>query len=296
MSTHPSPTVNPAITPGSPGVSFGRSADGMLVALVGDNAYAMAPAHDGRHFLGSGWRIARPMPEWTRADFFGHGGDLADEDAFRTKILEQAEHQRERQALGRREIAAGAHTPWGISQGATTYAEGITAHSTAGHGGFKLSADRNRRVAPMLRAAGGFYEEDECWAIVAFTFPHLFTTFERRHAERTIKDSWPDAWESISGSILPPGESRTKDQRAFEAKHAADWIVVSAITSDQEKGFVECVATPGGRRSSGTKERRFLVPSAEYAIGRFGFVIDPDRHSVYDGPSSFAGWQGRSSP
>lgn len=293
MSTHPSPNANRAITPGSPGVSFGRSADGMLVALVGDNAYAMAPTRDGRYLLASGWRIARPMPAWIRSDFFGHGGNLADEAAFRAEMLEQAEHQRERLALGRREIAGGADTPWGISQGATVYAEGITAHSTAGHGGFKLSADRNRRVAPMLRAAVGWYEEDECWAIVAFTFPHLFTAFERRHAERTIKDSWPDVWESISGSILEPGESRTKDQRAFEAEHAADWIVISAITSDQEKGFVECVATPGGKRASGTEERRFLVPSAEFDVGQFGFVIDPDCHRVYDGPSSFVRWQGR---
>src|SRR5690606_27765853 len=85
VSTHPSPNANRAITPGSPGVSFGRTADGMLVALVGDNAYAMAPARDGRHFLASGWRIARPMSAWIRSDFFGHGGDLADEAAFRAK-------------------------------------------------------------------------------------------------------------------------------------------------------------------------------------------------------------------
>ena len=43
-------------------------------------------------------------------------------------------------------------------------------------------------------------------------------------------------------------------------------------------------------------ERRFLVPSAEYNVGRFGFVIDPDRHAAYDGPSSFmVGKEGRDS-
>jgi len=220
---------------------------------------------------------------------------LADEAAFRAKVLELAQHQEERRQLGRRDIPGGAHTPWGLSQGGTVYAEGVTSHSTAGHGGFKLSAERNRRVHPTFRAAGGWYEEDECWAIVAFTLPHLFTAFERRHAERTVKDSWPDAWETIFGTILGPGESRTKDQRAFENEHATDWIVVSAITSDQQKGFVECIATPGGKRG-GTEERRFLVPTDEYHVRRIGFVIDPDRHSVYDGPSSFVGWQGRGSP
>lgn len=147
----------------------------------------------------------------------------------------------------------------------------------------------------MLRATDGFYEEDECWAIVAFTFPHLFTAFERRCAERTMKDGFPDAWEAITSNVLEEGESRKKDERAFLQKHAADWIVVSAITSEHKQGFVECIATPGGRRSSGTEERRFLVPSAEYDIGRFGFVIDPEHHAVYCGSSSFVGWPRRAS-
>lgn len=283
-------------TPDSPEASFGHSAHGMPVALVGDNAYAMAPRRDGGYYLVTGWRIARPMAEWTHADFYGHCCQLADENAFRAKVLDQAQHHREVQALGRRDIPGGAHTPWGWSQGGTLYAEGIVAHSTAGHGGFDLSAERNRQVHPMLRDAGGWYEEDECWAIVAITFPHLFTALERRHAERTVKDSWPDAWEAIFGTRLTPGESRTKDQRAFEAEHATDWIVVSAIRSGQQPGFVECVATLGGKRGTDTEERRFLVPAAEYDIGRFGFVIDPDRHAVYAGPSRFVGWQGRGSP
>lgn len=282
--------------PDSSGISFGHSADGMPVALIGDHSYAMAPGWDGRHYLVSGWRIARPMAEWTRSDFHGQGGELADEAAFRAKVLEQAEHSHEKHGLGRREIRGGANTPWGVSQGATVYAEGVTAHSTAGHGGFKLSAERNRQVHPTLRVTGGWYEEDAEWAIVAITFPHLFTAFERRGADRTIKDSWPDAWEAIFGTILAPGESRLKDQRVFGAEHANDWIVVSAIKSEQQSGFVECVATPGGRRGVGTEERRFLVSAGEYNIGRFGFVIDLDRHAVYAGPSSFVGWQGRRSP
>lgn len=278
---------------GFPGVSFGVSADGVTVALVGDHAYAMVPARDGKHFLASGWRMRRPMPEWTREDFYGHHGELADLAAFRAAVLERAEHQRELTSLTRRHAHVTTSTPWGPSQGATFYAEDIVFHSTAGHGGFQLSSARNAKVHPMLRAAGGWYEEDEAWAIVAITFPHLFTAFERRCAERTLKDSWPDAWEKIFGTVLQPGESRTKDQRAFERKHINDWIVVSAITSEHEKGFVEVVATPGGRRGEGTEERRFLVPSQEYGVGRFGFVIDVDRHAVYCGPSSFIGWQGR---
>lgn len=266
--------------PAFPEVEFGRSADGFAVARVADSALAMLRGHDGRHFLAYGWRIGRPLAEWRRSDFYGHSGDLADEDAFRTKVAENAEHQRERKALGRVEEYSRAHTPWGASQGARIYADGVVSHSTAGHGGFKLSAERNRQVDPMLRSRGGWYEEDAEWAIVALTFPHLFTSYERCSAERTIKDSWPDAWETIFGTILQPGESYEKDRRAFEAAHAADWIVISAITSNRKKGFVECVATLGGKRGSTVEEQRFLVPSAEYKVGRFGFVIDPDRHAV----------------
>jgi hypothetical protein len=296
MSALSSSNPNPDLTPGSPGVSFGRSADDMLVALVGEAAFAMVCGREGKYYLATGWRIARPIPEWTRDDFYGHGGQLADEMAFRAKVMENAEHQREKHALGRKDIHSSANTPWGPSQGATVYAEGVTAHSTAGHGGFRLSGERNRKVHPMLRAVGGWYEEDEYWAIVAITFPHFFTALERRHAECTIKDSFPDAWETITGHRLKPGESRTKDERTFVLRHANDWIVISAIASEHAKGFVECVATPGGKRGAGTEERRFLVPVAEYDVGRFGFVIDPDRHVVYSGPSSFVGWQGRCSP
>ena len=280
-------------TPGYPGVSFGRTADDLLAALVGEHAFACVPTRDGRHYLVTGWRIRRPMSEWSRDDFYGHSGELADENAFQTKILEQAEHQRETKALARREERSAASTPWGPSQGATVYADGVVFHSTAGHGGFLLSAEYNSKVHPSLCVSGGIYEEDEAWAIVAFTFPHLFTSFEGRCAAKTMKDSFPDAWEAITGTVLQPGESRKKDERAFHAKHADDWIVVSAITSDQQPGFTEVIATPGGKRGQESEERRFLVLSDEYHVGRFGFVIDPERHAFYGGPSSFVSWQGR---
>ena len=150
-----------------------------------------------------------------------------------------------------------------------------------------------RKVHALLRAEVGWYGEDCGWAIVAITFPDLFARFERRCAGRSVRDSWPDAWETIFGVVLAPGESHEKDRRAFHELHAENWIVVSAIASGQQKGFVECVATPGGRLGEGTEERRFLVPADEYAVGRFGFVINPIRHAVYGGPSSFLGWQGR---
>ena len=80
-----------------------------------------------------------------------------------------------------------------------------------------------------------------------------------------------------------------RDRRAFEREHADDWIVIAAIRSDPEPGFVECVVAKGGDRSS-RAVRRYLVPSDEYCIGRFGFVINESRHRLYEGPSTFVGW------
>ncbi|WP_352901276.1 hypothetical protein [Mesorhizobium sp. M1340] len=209
-------------TSGFPGVTFGRSADGLCVALVGEHGFAMAPARDGRHYLVTGWRIRRPMAEWTRSDFYGHAGELADEAAFRAHVEANALHQHQRAALGRREIHSRAHTPWGTSQGATVYAEGVVAHSTASHGGFHLSAERNRKVQPMLRADGGWYEEDCHWAAVAQAFPELFTDFEKACAETTIRDWYPDAWEAIRERVLEPGQTAKKDERALFEKHTDD--------------------------------------------------------------------------
>lgn len=282
-------------TPGYPGASFGRSADGFPVALVGETAFAMLPARGGRHFLATGWRIRPPMTEWTRSDFFGHAGELADDAAFREHVEENARHQRQRAALGRREIHSRAHTPWGTSQGATVYADGVTCHSTASHGGFHLTVERNRKVHAMLRANGGYYEEDCHWAAVALTFPELFTDFENACAQRTIRDWYPDAWEAIHNKVLEPGQSSKKDEVAFYERHVDDWIAVSAIRSEHQPGFTEVVAALGGDRAGARGTRRYIVPSHEYGIdgGRFGFVIDVARYRVYDGPSSFMGWQRR---
>ena len=271
------------ITPASlarplPVVEFGRSADDLLVARVGDTAFAMVPTRQGRHFLATGWRLSRPLDTWKRDDFYGHSGDVADEAGFRVLVAETAEHQRERVALGRREIASRVHTPWGPSQGATIYGEGVLCHSTAGHGGFQLVPEQNDRVHLLLRSSSGFYEEDAEWAAVAQALPGLFTGYESRLADETLRNHWPDAWEAIHGRSLQSGESRARDRQIFERQHAGDWIVIAAVGSDRFPGFVETTATPGGQRGSGVDRRRFLIPSAEYEPGLFGFVIDSTRH------------------
>lgn len=289
----PTPQTAGPSTPDTSGVEFGQSADGLAVARIGDLAFAMVPGRDGQYFLSSAWQVPRPLADLTRGDFYSHHGRIEDEPAFRARMFEQAENSRELLRLARRPARIHCNTPWGPSQGATIYAEGVVSHTTAGHGGFKLSAERNARVHPMLCRDSGFYEEDAEWAIVALTFPDLFTVFERKCADKTIPDCWPDAWEAILGEFLAPGESMEKDRRAFEQQHANDWVVISALCSNHHPGMTEVIATRGGRRDHGVEERRFLVLSVDYQAGRFGFVIDETRHAAFDGPSSFASWNGR---
>lgn len=276
--------------PAAPGVSFAQTCEGLLVAKVGDNAFAMVPGASGSFFVASAWRLRDPMEQWKRSDFYGHRGEVADDAVFRACVHENAEHQHQRAALARREVFTRAATPWGPSQQTTLYADGIVCHSTASHGGFHLDAAHNARVHLTLRVRGGWYEEDCAWAAVVQAFPELFTDYERRCADKTIRDWYPDAWEVIHGRALQPGESHEKDRRIFEQDHASDWVVISALRSDQHPGMTECVASLGGDRRA-IEQRRYLVASDEYRIGRFGFVIDEVRHQLYGGPSSFAGWR-----
>ena len=224
--------------------SFHRTHEGAFAARVGDLAFLAAP--EGERFrVRSAWRF-RPAPEsWTRREFPDHGTLVDDEAAFIAHVETSAEHCRQLQALGRREVRLRLETPWGSAQQSEIYAEGVTFHSTAGHGGLHLDPARNALVDRRWRSRDGWYEEDSQWAIVAGTFPELFTRFERACAEDTLRHSEPDAYEAIRGVSLESGQSRVKDERAFKRDHAKDWIVISAITSRHALGFVECVATIG---------------------------------------------------
>lgn len=283
-----------APTPDLSGVEFATSADGIPVARIDDLVLGMVTSPSGFAYLASAVFVRRPLEQLTRVDFIGHDGRLAGEAEFRARVAETAGHKRDLAALNRVQTRMSASTPWGSSQMAVIYAEGVVAHSTAGHGGFHLSSNRNAKIHSLLRKDTPWYEEDCEWAIVALSFPDLFTAHERSLAEKTIRNTWPDEWEALHGFKLTEGESWTMDRRAFYQRHAADHVVISAILSEQHHGMTEVVAVVGGDRRANDDERRFLVPSDEYAgRGRFGFVIDPNRHSEYHGPSSFIGWRGR---
>jgi len=73
----------------------------------------------------------------------------------------------------RRELSDGS-TPWGVITEQKETAPGINFVTTAGHGGYKLSQDRQLKIPDHLRLDDVYYEEDTDWALVALAFPSEF--------------------------------------------------------------------------------------------------------------------------
>jgi hypothetical protein len=198
-----------------PRVSFHRTADGFLAASVEHLAFLALPSKAGGLSIATASNLRAPPERWKRTDFYSVDRHVDDEVAFRDHVLEIAEHRRQLVGLDRRELTPLASTPWGVAQCSDIYAEGVVFHSTASHGGFHLDEERNALVALAYRNVGGWYEEDCEWAKVAASFPHLFTAYERRCADATLRNYEPDAYERINAVTLRPGESHTKDERQF---------------------------------------------------------------------------------
>ncbi|NMN03816.1 MULTISPECIES: hypothetical protein [unclassified Novosphingobium] len=175
---------------------YGRTADGLLAARIGDIACIAVPVCGGLR-LATAWRLAKPLDQWRAGDALASEGIVADDMAFRAHVEDVAHHQRQLGRLSRQRLTTSCRTPWGATQQATVYAEGIVFHATASHGGFKLSPERLAHIDPLLRVRNGWYEEDVGWAKVAAAFPHLFTDRENAAADRTLRASYPQIWADL---------------------------------------------------------------------------------------------------
>lgn len=198
----------------------------------------------------------------------------------------------ERARWGGSQAAVDGRSPWGAVQHADDIAPGITAVGTAGHGGIRLSPQRNREIPAPLRQSSGWYEEDCEARIVQWQFPEAFADSPlygsddaeawRADAEASVKNWFPDQWEKATGGTVRPGESTTRDQQRFEERTAAQFVARSA--SRPESDFADVLAgltlVTAHRRSDGA-ETTYLVSAEEYRGGRAGFIIDPERHSVW---------------
>ncbi|QAY80388.1 hypothetical protein [Sphingosinicella sp. BN140058] len=265
-------------------ISISRTADGHPAIRVRYLTFALLPRRNGEGFTIYTKYPAIDPEASTAATFDSFDRHVASLAEFELRVQTFSDHLDEVEQLDRKTLTRQISTPWGSSDSRKRYDQGIELVGTPSHGGFIVDAQRNAQIHAAWRNASGHYEEDCCWAIVAYTFPHLFTRYERSSAESTLKGWYPDAWEIVTGQTIKPGESHERDRALFLQKHSDDLIVVSAINSRAHPGQVECLATRGGDRSfiHTPQALSFLVPSNEYTSSGFGFVIDEKRHPRID--------------
>lgn len=188
-------------------------------------------------------------------------------------------------------LQEGSRTPWGQAQEVRHYAPGIAVVTCAGHGGIKLSPERNREVPPSLRRSSGWYEEDCEFQIAGMYFPEetrpRAATGHTRdweldewkdYCRSSVRGWFPDGYEKATGETVLPGQSSVRDRETWLAAHVDDWVCRSATNLGD--GTVAVTATRQG------EEKRFVVPRDEYStrsenkeLGAQGtFIVDPARH------------------
>ena len=183
-------------------------------------------------------------------------------------------------------------TPWGAAQTVKILIDGIGQVNTAGHGGFKLSHERNLKVPLYMRQTSGWYEEDCEVAIPLVVFDTdlrrdgpewLVELLDKYPPAKTIANYWPDWYERYFKVKLKSEESMVLRERAFKTAHANDYVVVSAFGDWQAgvpKGMVGVYATIGESRQepAWSNGKWFLVQAEEYRARQGSFAIDSARH------------------
>jgi hypothetical protein len=184
-------------------------------------------------------------------------------------------------------------SPWGPVQSGERIAQGIWMVHTAGHGGIKLSRERNRLMPDYMRSPGGWYEEDSQWSLTALVFAEEFKEKVNSngrswydYALESARHSYPDQYEEFFGVVLTPEESNTRARQAFE-RETHDRFVVSSAWGDWAafvpQGKVGVVA----RRRSDDAEAWFLIDAELYRQKQtHGFVIDLHRDRRIAKPSN----------
>lgn len=144
-----------------------------------------------------------------------------------------------------------ASSPWGAVQTSDELAPGVLAVSTAGHGGLKLSAERNRAVHPALRQSNGWYEEDDEANIVAHFHPDVYPDADREQIAQRLRDNWPEEWEQATGEQLTADTSEGRARQLWQEEHQGEMATTWAAGTDD--GDVEVGLEPVGhdRRVSG---------------------------------------------
>lgn len=108
-------------------------------------------------------------------------------------------------------IENGSNTPWGEADHVESVADGIDFVSTASHGGYKLSRDRNATIPPVFRQRSGWYEED-CQRHIVEHFCAEETGSDAESALERLKWWYPTSCESHFGICVPDAQRNVADR------------------------------------------------------------------------------------
>jgi hypothetical protein len=215
----------------------------------------------------------------------GHGGHFAHARHDDTDVLLAfAEQDR----WGTVSIDVGSRTPWGEAQNADHIAPGVVIVDTDGHGGVKLSPERNAAIPAALRNRSGWYEEDSERFIVEAFHADAYAkvrwgTGQARAVEAIqtsalehLRDRYPDQYEKATGETILPGQSHERDGQLWRKEHENDFVFAGSDTAVTEPDHV--VVT--GRVAATGKTADFLVPRSDYKELRNlnRFVIDSSKY------------------
>jgi hypothetical protein len=151
-----------------------------------------------------------------------------------------------------------AATPWGASQSVKKVMNGLTWHSTAGHGGLCVSkglADRklssNARAEGIKYAGSYWYEEDALWAIPMYENPDwlklmleqgIFSSLPSRdELKKKIETYFPGYFEAGKAEI-PEFKSLREGDLLYIDKEDSEPYTVKNISTDKavlEKGLAK---------------------------------------------------------
>lgn len=189
------------------------------------------------------------------------------------------------------DVREGSRTPWGTAQFVEEIAPGIVSVSCAGHGGVKLSPERNREVHPAFRRSSGWYEEDCEWRAAAAAHPEAFARPDQdpddvyEDAKESLRNWYPDEFTEAFGetadetnSIVMRDRKERADKDAYREAHAEDFVTTGGSNPAWcPRGFEVIDAE---QRSTGTK-RSFVVADGWWRRNGTNrtdtpIVVDPD--------------------
>lgn len=183
-------------------------------------------------------------------------------------------------------------SPWGEIQYADHIAPGIASVGTAGHGGIKLSPERNRHVPAGVRRASGWYEEDCEQHAVCYTFPEemagLMGDAERTRsaAVQGLRDWYPQECADLgidvdaTNSLTLRLDKAAAEREAVRRANTEQFVT----TSDRNFGWVPDThrVITATQESTGTT-RHLLAPRSFWSdhgtsMTNTPIVVDPDSY------------------